>query len=301
MRKHWTRENIIRHLVEREAKELPMTVGGDGIDLLMYEAARRIFGSWRNAIRAAGIAPATILTWERWSPARILVMIRHLSRRDRPLTTEQLERRYNNLVTAARRHFGSWTKAVLASGVEPTKLRKVVPWSPERVIEAILTRVLRSESLVARLVEPRSLVAAGQRFFGNWAAAVAAAGLDASLTVLPPRRNKRPRPTKTSRDQPTQRRREPWTKERVIAALQARLRDQKPMHSNAIARDDHGLYQAARRHLRNWNEAMRAAGLDPAMYRRGAGSPSPSAEPGFRESVSRQSQNSGALRLDRPA
>lgn len=37
-----------------------------------------------------------------------------------------------------------------------------------RLIEAILTRALRSETLVARLVEPRSLVGAGQRFFGGW-------------------------------------------------------------------------------------------------------------------------------------
>jgi len=107
MRNQWTRERIIRHLLDREAKGLPLTVGGQGVDKLMYMASRRIFGSWRNAIQAAGIAPRRVLTWERWSPPRILVMIRHLSRRNRPLTTDQIELRYDNLVSAARRHFGS--------------------------------------------------------------------------------------------------------------------------------------------------------------------------------------------------
>lgn len=303
MRNHWTREAIIRHLLERESKGLPLTVGGEGVDKSLYGSARRIFGSWRNAIQAAGIAPQQVLTWERWSPARILVMIRHLARRDRPLTTDQMERRYHNLVSAARRHFGSWTKAALAAGVEPTRLQRVVPWTPERVIEAILTRALRNESLVARLVEPRSLVEAGQRFFGGWSAAVTTAGLDPALIVLAPRPNKRGRPPKAraARPKPTRKPQQHWTKERVIAAIQARLREQQPMHSTAIARDDQRLYDAMRRHLRNWSEAMRAAGLDPSLYRRGpTPPPSPSSQSGPKEPVSRQSQPNETLRPDRP-
>lgn len=305
MRKHWTRENIIRALVEREAQGLSLTIGGEqGVNKSLYASARRIFGSWRNAIQAAGIAPQQVLTSERWSPARILVTIRNLAKRDRPLTAEQMERRYPNLVSSARRHFGSWTKAVVAAGVEPTKLQRVVPWSPERVIEAILTRALRNQSLVARLVEPRSMVEAGQRFFGRWSAAVAAAGLDPAQTVLAPRRNKRGRSAKARavRPKPSRKPREHWTKERVIAALHDRLREQKPMHSTAIARDDQRLYDAIRRHLRNWSEAMRAAGLDPALYRCGpTASPSPSADVDPRNPVSRQSQANDTLRPDRPA
>ena len=63
MRNTWTREKIIRHLLEREAKGLPLTIGGPGIDKAMYGAARRIFGSWRNAIQASGIARQDVLTW----------------------------------------------------------------------------------------------------------------------------------------------------------------------------------------------------------------------------------------------
>jgi hypothetical protein len=57
MRKHWTRECIIRQLLDRESKGLPLTVGRRGIDNALHSAAQRIFGSWQNAIQAAGIAP----------------------------------------------------------------------------------------------------------------------------------------------------------------------------------------------------------------------------------------------------
>ncbi len=303
MRNNWTRENIIRHLLEREAQGLPLTVGGKGVGLSMYGSARRIFGSWRNAIQAAGITPQQVLTWERWSPARILVMIRHLARRKRPLTTQQTERRYHNLVTAARRHFGSWTKAVLAAGVEPTKLQRVVSWTPERVIEAILTRALRNETLVARLVEPRSLVAAGQRFFGGWSAAVTAAGLDPASTVLPPGPNNRSG-TKKARTlcvKSIHTHPKPWTKERIIAAIFARLQEQKPINAAALRREDYCLYQAMRRRLKNWHEAMRAAGLDPGAYRCGAAGTPPSIEAGPCGSVARQSQADETLRPNRRA
>lgn len=299
----WTRESIIRHLLDREAKGLSLTVGGQGVSHALYSIACRFFGSWRNAIQAAGIAPQQVLTWERWSPARILVMVRHLARRDRPLTTEEMDRRYHNLASSARRHFGSWTKAVLAAGVEPARLQKVALWTRERVIEGILTRALRNESLVARSVEPRTLVDAAQRFFGSWKAAVAAAGLDPALASAPPKRHEPARLAKppAERPKPPSIAKEPWSKERIVARLQARLRDGKPMHSAAIAREDNTLYQAFRRHLGSWDQAMRAAGLDPDAHRRGPARRSSAPDGEARPSVSRQSQANDTLRPDRPA
>jgi hypothetical protein len=301
MRINWTRENIIRHIVEHESQGLPLTVGGKGVGLSMYAAARRTFGSWRNALQAAGIAPKQApTTYERWSPKRILVIIRRLAQRKTPLTIQQLEYRYHRLVSAARRHFGSWAKAALAAGVEPSRLQRVVAWNPERVIEAILTRSLRNESLVARQVKPYSLAVAGRRFFGDWPAAVSAAGLDPALTVPPPPRRNKPSDVTRTRVRPTQAtstHRKPWNKERVIAAILVRLREQKPMHSTALSREDHALYHAMRRHLKSWNEAMRAAGLDPDVYRRSPACTSLSPQVGPRVSVARQSQTDEMLRL----
>jgi len=261
---------ILRHILEREAEGQPLTTGGEGVDHNLYCASRRIFGSWRNAIIAAGIPPERVLTWERWSPAKILSKIRLISRRRRPLTSDEIERRYHNLVSAARRHFGSWSKAVVAAGVDPTKLQRVVPWSRERVIEAILTRTLRSEPLVARLIEPRSLVDAGQRFFGSWKAAVSAAGVDPRATELQPRRIK-PSARATVRAATPKRPGRPppvWTDERILQAIVDRVREGKRINSWAVSRDHPSLYRTARRHFGTWDNAIRVAGFDPLEHRR---------------------------------
>lgn len=269
MRNTWTRERIIRDILEREAEGRALTVGGAGVDKQLYSAARRIFGSWRNAIIAAGIPPDRVLTWERWSPAKILAKIRAISRRSRPLTTGQVEQRYGNLVSAARRHFGSWSNAMLAAGVDPARMQRVVPWTRERVIEAILTRMLRSDPLVARLIEPRSLVEAGHKFFGSWRAAVTAAGLDPRITEMPPRRRKRTRPDRARQPADLAAARPlPWSAESVVDAIHARVQERLPVNAWAVSRDHSALYRAGIRHLKTWDDALRAAGLNPDEHRR---------------------------------
>ncbi len=302
MGNQWTRERIIRHLLDREAEGKRLTVGGEGVDLRLYNAARRIFGSWRNAVKAAGIAPERVLPWERWTPARILTIIRHLAQREPPITLAQKDRRYSNVVSAARRHFGSWSKAVMAAGVDPTRLRRVVPWNQERVIESILIRALRNESLVSRFVEPRSLVEAAQRLYGSWAAAVTAAGLDPKVTVLPPRPNRRSRPARSAAPSiPLPHKpRQLWTKEMVIAAIQARLRSGQSMRPRALAREDSGLYGAARRHLKTWCNALHEAGLDPDEYHAQLRKKDPSAVSDASEPQGRPSQGNDGMRPDRP-
>src|SRR4029079_3667835 len=100
---------------------------------------------------------------ERWTPAKILMVIRNLSQRRRPLRKKELEERFGNLVSAARRIFGSWSKAILASGVDPAKLRRVAPWTRERVLETLLTRALGNQPAAARRMAPPPLREAGPR------------------------------------------------------------------------------------------------------------------------------------------
>ena len=47
MRNKWTRERIIRNILECEAEGLPLTVGEPGISQSLYQAGARIFGSWQ--------------------------------------------------------------------------------------------------------------------------------------------------------------------------------------------------------------------------------------------------------------
>jgi len=303
MRKRWTRERIIRHLLDREAHGLPLHAGRDGVDSLLYQAARRIFGSWRHAIQAAGITPEQVLTWDRWPPAKVLMIIRRLAQRARPLSGAQMEQRYGSMMSAARRFYGSWTKAVLAAGVDPTRLQRVVPWNPDRVIEAILTRTLRNEPLAPGHIEPRSLVMAGERLFGSWAAAVTAAGLDPKVVLSPPARPRGPRRprVRAAGVKPLHQPHQLWTKDMVIAAIRERVRKHMDLNARAMAREDCGLYRAGRRHLKTWCNALREAGLDPAEHQlvpRRKDQPSIAATDAASH---RPSQATDAMRPDRPA
>jgi hypothetical protein len=298
----WTREMIIRQILDREAQGLLVRLGAQGVSQSLYQAGIRIFGSWRNALQAAGIPPERVLTGEKWSPAKILVIIRNLSRRCRPLSATQLERRYGNMQAAARRLFGSWSKAVVAAGVDPVKLQRVIPWSPERVIETILTRALRNEPLSARSVKPRSLLEAGQRFYGSWAEALRAAGLDAA-TIDSPGADVPGHPAgavPADMDVTGHKPRQPWTNELVIAAIQRRLQQGKPLTVKALYREDNALYRAATRHFGSWCNALLAAGLHPLDPRKQTGHAGQTEVPAPGEASTQESQANPEERPDQP-
>ncbi len=292
----WSRERIIREILRRENSGRPLDLGGaDRVQSSLYQAASRVFGSWRNAVVAAGISPEKARVHDPWPPSRVLAGIRSLARRKRPLRPTELKRRYHLLLAAARRHFGSWPKAVVAAGVDPEKLRRVAPWTKERIIEAILTRALRGNPLKSHAVRPKSLVEAGARVFGSWASALAAAGIDPGQTSGPQRGvgSDREDAATTHHDQTAararaeylvegetgvfdttrsvqaHRHRNPrarWSEEEILQAIRARFREDKRMNAAAVDEDDCPLYRVAKRRYGSWRSALLAAGLNPDEF-----------------------------------
>src|SRR5690606_11343610 len=135
-------------------------------------------GSWRNTLKAAGIPPERARLRDPWTPARIISAIRTLARRRRQPCSKDLREHHSYLVQAARRFFGSWPRALMAAGVEPTRFRRVKPWTQERILEAILQRALANEPLGSQTVRPHTLSNAAVRVFGSWPNALQAAGLN---------------------------------------------------------------------------------------------------------------------------
>ncbi|MBK8270672.1 MAG: hypothetical protein IPK83_21150, partial [Planctomycetes bacterium] len=73
----WTREEIIRAILRREAAGLTLSLGGDTpVDQSLYQAASRIYGTWCNAVVAAGISPGKARTHDSWRPTQIVAAIR---------------------------------------------------------------------------------------------------------------------------------------------------------------------------------------------------------------------------------
>lgn len=251
----WTRKRIIEAILQRERDRLPLNLGSDRLDTALYQAGSRIFGSWTNALEAAGVSPDRIFAGKQWPPAQIIRAIRTFDRRKRPPSVTQLEARHSALVAAARRTFGSWSKAVIAAGCDPTRFQRVLPWTPERIVEAILVRAIKSEPLGSHTTRPRSLVDAAQRVFGSWIAAKEAAGIDTESHELTPAEA----PTVTAQ----RRNREQWTDDQILNGIRERFRDRKRVNASAVRVDDKALYSVARRRFGNWGNALQAAGFGP--------------------------------------
>jgi hypothetical protein len=299
MGRKWTREIIIRTILQCEAEGLPLTLAEPGVSKSLYSAGSREFGSWRNAVQAAGLRPQLANCAEKWPPSKILKLIRSLARRKHPLSVKQLEHRYGSMISAARRLFGSWFRAVLAAGADPRAFRRVIPWDRERVIEGILTRALRNEPLGARSTQPRSLVAAGQRFFGSWSASLIAAGVDPlkadiRKTACCPRTNGSIEQKKSKSRQHTH----SWSREVVITAIQSRVSQQKPLNPGALKQDDYPLYRAGRRYFSKWRNALSAAGVDLGNQRQVEFLKRHREMPDTSDQSTRISQAADVLRLD---
>ena len=267
MRIHkWTRERVIRDLLSYDARGLSLIVDESGNCRPVYKAATRIFGSWQNAIKAAGIKRAKRTASTRWTPARVLAAIRRLSQRRNPLKRRQVEQRFRNIYPAAERFFGSWANAILASGVDPRSVQRLAPWTRERVIEALLKHALQHDPLTQDAIRPPSVLKASRRIFGSWANALEAAGLRPAARAA---RVKSRSPAAGSR--PTEKaervpKRQPWTTERVISAIQARVAQNKPLSATAVRGDESGLYLAGLRRFARWKNALAAAGICPSSH-----------------------------------
>lgn len=149
-------------------------------------ATRRLFGSFRNAVRAAGLL---YLVKEpiRWSKAETIKAVRERHRGDQPLHCLAVLRNHVRLYNYALKFFGTWRRALVAAGIDPTRVERKRPdWTPQTVISELRRKATEPPAKQISSIRPTSLVAACIRFFGSLEDAAAAAGVDPRL--IAPRR-----------------------------------------------------------------------------------------------------------------
>jgi hypothetical protein len=180
----WSKERIVE-TIQRLQK--------DGVDLsfrsmmlskyapMVYAAIRpNHFGSWKDALSAAGLAPEEIYRYRSWDDASILSAIRRLKEEGADLSSKKMDETANPLIATARRRFGNWGTAVERAGIDYNAIRRRRRWTRELVLEEI--RRLRDAGSDLRSGEIRhqhpALFAAAckVRFFGGWTKALEAAG-----------------------------------------------------------------------------------------------------------------------------
>lgn len=180
----WTSERVIA-AIQTKVQQQSSLRGITQSDPKLYEAAQRHFGSWPNALQAAGVGDST----PPWTAARVLEAIQERQRLHKPLLT--ISKHDRPLFVAARRFLGGWRKALRAAGIEVPHHER---WDPDRVLQVLRQR--RDQTIALTKTQRESLYAAAVRYFGSWAAALDQVGL---------------RPATRQR----------WSKERVLSATRA--------------------------------------------------------------------------------
>jgi len=180
----WSKERIVE-TIQRLQK--------DGVDLsfrsmmlskyapMVYASIRpNHFGSWKEALIGAGLAPEDIYRYRSWDDDSIIAEIQRLNSEGADLSSKKMDETANPLIATARRRFGNWGAAVERAGIDYSAIRRRRRWTRELVLEEI--RELRAKGSDLRSGEIRhqhpALFAAAckSRFFGSWTKALQAAG-----------------------------------------------------------------------------------------------------------------------------
>ena len=155
-RRQWSPERVLEVIRQRQQRGLKMT-GVAVEDGALYFMARKYFGGWYAAVRAAGLEPQVRQTW---SKERVIEALRAWQRTHG--TVRGIWKEKPTLVSTARRYFGNLRRAPLAAGLTPYWQR----WTRQRVLDALRAHV-DSGASVAALRQNPPLFGATRLHFGS--------------------------------------------------------------------------------------------------------------------------------------
>src|SRR5205814_5648343 len=104
----------------------------------LLSAAAYHFGSYRQAIIAAGIDYRDVLRRPRWTKQNIIALITQARRRGEDLQWSAVTRRGDELKLAAfaslqNRLFGSWDRALTAAGLDADEIAAYRKWNRDLI------------------------------------------------------------------------------------------------------------------------------------------------------------------------
>ena len=171
-RRKWTPQRVVDTIQDRYVQGLPIAIAGFG-EVSLATIAKKRFGSWRDAVAAAGLghklpAPKVIRDWGKAAVLEAIVLRHHQGLRPTKVWEDD-----SGLYSAAKKYFGRWSNAILAAGLPPTRKQ----WSKQRVVEEIQAWSRRGVPISSISRQDARLTTAANRLFGTWHAALLAAGL----------------------------------------------------------------------------------------------------------------------------
>ncbi len=180
---HWTKDLIVDQIQKLYKEGCDLSFRAmmlSKYNSMVYAAIRpNHFGSWKEALAAAGLAPAEIYRYRSWDEKTIIEEIQKLKEMGADLSSKTMDEMSNPLIATARRRFGNWGAAVEKAGIDYTSIRRRRRWTREMIVEGILklqAQGVRLQSGVVRKQAPALFAAACKpRFYGSWSKAMESA------------------------------------------------------------------------------------------------------------------------------
>lgn len=251
-RRTWTVQRVIRAIHELDLQGVSLNHGSvRKVDQGPIQAARKLLGSWNDALRAAGYDPEDVRRQRRpWTKSEIIAAIQAQAATGAPLTQNAMHPQSARF--AAIRLFGSFHAAVRKAGLQHL-IAKHPRWSRRAIVKAIRARKQAGQRIncMAVVQSNPSLYDAARRYFDGWPGALRAVGIDPDSVRGKPR---------------------PWTPEDVIRELRRRAVAGQPAKCISSIRPV-SLVRACITFFGSLEGAAAAAKVDPAKigYRRGQG------------------------------
>ena len=181
--RNWSKDLIIKTIQELYEQGADLSFRSmmlSKYNSMVYAAIRpNHFGSWKNALEAAGLAAEEVYRYRSWDEDSILEEIRKLKALGADLSSKVMDEMANPLIATARRRFGNWGNAVEKAGIDYTEIRRRRRWTKEEIVDGILELKEKGVMLRSGAVrkEAPALFAAAckPRFFGSWSQALKAA------------------------------------------------------------------------------------------------------------------------------
>jgi hypothetical protein len=122
----WTKENILERIRELHSQGVDLSWRhiSTQVDPQLAAAStkQKHFGSWKTAIQEAGLTYGDIRRYRQWTKEEIIKQLQELHANGQSLNAKAIEDFDITLITAARRRFDSWHKALEAAGLDYSQI-----------------------------------------------------------------------------------------------------------------------------------------------------------------------------------
>lgn len=222
-----------------------------------------------------------------WEKSEIVKTLKKLYKQGSDLSYNALAAEQQSLVSASAYHFGSYRKAIEKAGISYDAISRRPRWTKAAIIALIKNARREEQDLHWSAVTKRrddvgkaAFASLQPRLFGSWDRALTAAGLDADDVN----------------------RYRKWNKDSIIFDLRQRAREREALNSGALQQQHAGLHAAAVRHFGSYDEALRAAKLDPEKLRCRRAWTRQAVKDAFKEAAKNgQHLSDSAVRAENPA